>query len=239
VKPFPFAVLVFLPLFSWAGEKVIESGPECISMVELFTSEGCSSCPAAEDWFNPLKDRKDLWQSFVPVAWHVDYWDGLGWPDPWAKASFSQRQRAYAKGWGSDRVYTPCFALNGREWAKVKEEVLGTKGAKTGVLKVETRGNEIRILWRPEIPTVKPVRAFYAPLLCGIVSEVKAGENAGRKLTHEFVAREVVAVELVEKGGVWIGRGENRDFGEALAVWVKMEGQLEPLQATGGWMKKN
>jgi len=117
--------------------------------------------------------------------------------------------------------------------------MLGTKGGKTGVLKVETRGNEIQISWRPEIPGVKPVRAFYAPLLCGIVSEVKAGENAGRKLTHEFVAREVVAVELAEKGGVWTGHGENLDFGEALAVWVKMEGQLEPLQVTGGWMKKN
>ena len=86
MKRLPCAVLVLLPLFSWAGEKVMEAGPECVSMVELFTSEGCSSCPAAENWFNPLKDRKDLWQNFVPVAWHVDYWDGLGWPDPWAKA---------------------------------------------------------------------------------------------------------------------------------------------------------
>ena len=93
-----------------------QSTDEQTSLLELFTSEGCSSCPPAETWLSGLKAAPGLWKEFVPVAFHVDYWDYLGWRDPWGAKTFSLRQHAYAKTWRIDSVYTPAFILNGKEW---------------------------------------------------------------------------------------------------------------------------
>src|SRR3989449_10775896 len=93
-----------------------QSSGEQTALIELYTSEGCSSCPPAETWLSRLKASPGLWKDFVPLAFHVDYWDYLGWRDPWANKSFSDRQRAYAKQWRSQSIYTPGFVLNGKEW---------------------------------------------------------------------------------------------------------------------------
>ncbi|MEN9676720.1 MAG: hypothetical protein RIS76_2616 [Verrucomicrobiota bacterium] len=85
-------------------------------MIELFTSEGCSSCPPAEKWLGSLGDQPGLWRDFVPVAFHVDYWDGLGWADRFASVENTRRQERYATHWRNRGVYTPGFVLNGTEW---------------------------------------------------------------------------------------------------------------------------
>src|SRR5690606_22590059 len=77
--------------------------------VELFTSQGCSSCPKADALFSELGKRDDL----IALAWHVDYWDYIGWPDTFADPDNSDRQRAYAQSWGSSRIYTPQLVVNG------------------------------------------------------------------------------------------------------------------------------
>jgi hypothetical protein len=88
-----------------AGE--VRVNPKAV--VELFTSQGCSSCPKADAMFSALNDRGDL----IALAWHVDYWDYIGWPDTFASAANSERQRAYAESWGSSRIYTPQLIVNG------------------------------------------------------------------------------------------------------------------------------
>ena len=75
---------------------VFESGAERVNLVELYTSEGCSSCPPADRWLSGLRRNRGLWQQVVPLAFHVDYWDNLGWRDQFADASWSERQRQYA-----------------------------------------------------------------------------------------------------------------------------------------------
>ena len=75
--------------------QTITSGPACASLLELYTSEGCSSCPPAEAWLSNLTTDARLWTDVVPVAFHVDYWDYLGWDDVFACADFSERQRDY------------------------------------------------------------------------------------------------------------------------------------------------
>src|ERR1700733_854948 len=89
-----------------------ESGPSQVSLLELYTSEGCSSCPPAEAWLSALSQSPELWKAVVPVAFHVDYWDNLGWKDWFSSREFTQRQRRYAANWGSGSVYTPAFILN-------------------------------------------------------------------------------------------------------------------------------
>jgi hypothetical protein len=81
------------------------------AVVELFTSQGCSSCPPADALFAELADRNDL----VTLAYHIDYWDYIGWPDSFGSKENSDRQRAYAERWGSSRVYTPQLVVNGAE----------------------------------------------------------------------------------------------------------------------------
>src|SRR5205814_757208 len=81
-----------------------ESSDAQSSLIELFTSEGCSSCPPAEKWLSALKSSSDLWKKAVPVAFHVDYWDHLGWRDRFAKPEFTSRQQRYAAAWGGDSV---------------------------------------------------------------------------------------------------------------------------------------
>src|SRR3954471_82099 len=89
------------------------SGETRTHVLELYSSEGCSSCPPAEAWLGSLRDAPGLLRDFVPVAFRVAYWDGLGWRDRFASKEFTARQYAYAAAWGSDGVYTPGFVLNG------------------------------------------------------------------------------------------------------------------------------
>src|ERR1700756_4134568 len=113
------AALSMWPAAGWfpASEpKTFQSGETQTSLIELFTSEGCSSCPPAEKWLSALKTNPELWKKIVPIAFHVNYWDRLGWRDRFSKPEFTERERRYAAVWGGDSVYTPCFALNGHEW---------------------------------------------------------------------------------------------------------------------------
>src|SRR3954471_14035949 len=110
--------VVILPLSSSAEEIVFESKPAQTHLIELFTSEGCSSCPPAEAWLSKLKSDPGLWKAFVPLAFHVDYWDRLGWRDPFASKEWTARQYRYAANWKGESVYTPGFVLDGVEMTK-------------------------------------------------------------------------------------------------------------------------
>src|SRR6478609_8524746 len=99
-----------------AAARHLESGTTQTTLLELYSSEGCSSCPPAEAWMASLRDAPGLWRDFVPVVFHVAYWDRLGWRDRFASEQFTQRQYAYAARWRSDSVYTPEFVANGEQW---------------------------------------------------------------------------------------------------------------------------
>ena len=97
-----FAVLA-LP----AGAEKVHDRPKAV--VELFTSQGCAQCPPADALLTSLAEEGDV----IALAYHVDYWDYVGWEDTFGKADYSDRQRAYAKSWGSSRIYTPQMVVNG------------------------------------------------------------------------------------------------------------------------------
>src|SRR6186713_3438579 len=113
---FLFVMSISFSTVAFAGSANFESGKTRTHVIELFTSEGCSSCPPAEAWLSKLKDEPRLWRDFVPLAFHVDYWDRLGWRDPFAARQWTARQYDYSSRWNSSSVYTPGFVLNGREW---------------------------------------------------------------------------------------------------------------------------
>ena len=239
------AGLLLIPVLavnSQTSAVTFQSSGKQTSLVELFTSEGCSSCPPAEAWLSRQKDAAGLWKDFVPVAFHVDYWDHLGWRDPWASKEFSDRQQNYAQVWGNGSIYTPGFVCDGREWRgwSGRRDVPRSE-AKAGVLTVSST-NHVRwqVSFSPAMSGERyEVRA--ALLASGLSSDVKAGENSGRRLNHDFVAVSLVKVPLKKQGAAFEGEcvltPDWKTGGRlALAVWVVKAGQPESVQAVGGWL---
>lgn len=224
-----------------AGATVFRSGSAQTALVELYSSEGCSSCPPAEAWLNRLGALPGLWSAFVPVALHVNYWDRLGWRDPWASAEFTERQRTYARVWRSDSVYTPAVVLNGQEWrAWSGHRAIPRATANPGVLTARSTDG---LRWEIEFAPTKAPGSFTASVALlsrELDSDVRAGENQGRRLHHDFVAVSLVTVPLAKSGNTFRGEAvlsrERAPRGGpiALAAWVTSAGEITPLQAVGG-----
>jgi hypothetical protein len=222
-----------------------QSGEKHVSLVELYTSEGCSSCPPAESWLARLKDSPELWKEFAPVAFHVDYWNSLGWKDRWSSSEFTERQRAYAEAWKSDNIYTPCFVVNGKEWQGwfISRGIPAASADNVGILAVTSADTN---RWNASFIPAKPSDTSYeihASLLgSGLNSDMKAGENSERHLQHEFTVLNLMQVGMVTSNGMAKGRfisdtlRYNSEKELAITVWVTRAGQLEPLQAAGGWL---
>lgn len=226
-----------------AGAQRFDSGTSRVSLLELYTSEGCSSCPPADDWLSGLQRREDLWSGLVPVAFHVDYWNGLGWKDRFSDPRFSQRQRAYAARWRRRGVYTPAFVLNGREWWPGRQfgrRLKLTDAEAPGRLRATVSGERVSIRYRPVHASNRPLTAHVAVLGFGRETRVGAGENRGGVLRHDFVALAYRHTALtVDRHGALTGGttlpGDTAAIGRvALAVWVSPNNSPVPLQATGG-----
>ncbi|MGE5212374.1 MAG: DUF1223 domain-containing protein [Nitrospirota bacterium] len=220
-----------------------ESGDTQSTLIELFTSEGCSSCPPAEKWLTALKSKQELWKRIVPVAFHVDYWDRLGWRDRFAKPEFTSRQQRYAAGWGGDSVYTPGFVVNGKEWRGwFADSAVPTISTRVGVLRVSLANNgKVTTTFVPD--TARPRALAFNVALLGneLESDVKRGENSGRKLRHDFVVLDLVTINATNESNRWIGSTSipmqwSTDKPAAVAAWITEEGR--PIQATGGWLQR-
>lgn len=229
---------VFTVLESPAGEIVFESKPARTHLLELFTSEGCSSCLPAEAWLSNLKNEPRLWQDFVPVAFHVDYWDHLGWRDPFASKTWTERQADYSARWKSENVYTPAFVLDGKEWHYGALPTTATETA--GVLRIAIDGDRLSAVFKSTNGAGGRYEIHVARLGFALGADVTAGENSGRKLMHDFV------VLGLTTEGMKAGAKELRlpaasskpaaGSRSAIAAWVTQSGQIEPIQAVGGWL---
>ena len=238
------SMFLAIPVSGLAQSADIRGPVERVTLVELFTSEGCSSCPPAEKWLNRTEARSDLWSRVVPVAFHVDYWDYIGWPDRFADRAYSNRQQKYREVGRTGGVYTPGFVVGGEEWRgwfrnptlKLPREV------DVGSVSVDVRDGRFEARFVPVVEVPKRIELHVARLGFDFVTEVGAGENHGRTLEHKFV---VVGWSRHRMsggdGGVFEVSGElpaasNPSPREALAVWVSVPGDPLPIQAAGDWL---
>ena len=222
-----------------------QSGAKPVPLLELYTSEGCSSCPSAEDWLARLKAAPGLWRDFSPLALHVHYWDSPSWRDHWSAPEYTERQRSYAEFWHAENIYTPCFVWQGKEWRGwgLHRSVPESAGEDIGVLAVNSTNAR---LWNATFVPAMPADRRYeihAALLAGnLDSEVRGGENEGRRLHHEFVVLNLIQIGM--RGGNDAAHGkfilDPRRFPKektlGMTVWVTVAGEMTPLQSTGGWL---
>ena len=211
-----------------------DSGTDRVHLLELFTSQGCSSCPPAEAWLNQFTTDERLWKKVVPAAFHVDYWDYLGWRDPYASKDFSNRQASYRAHGRVRSVYTPGFVLNGNEWRGwFSRDALPQAGESAGRLRATLNDQNLRADYS------EPAAVLHVAILgFGIQQSVAAGENAGRTLPQEFVV--LAHDEYRSDSGSWQvtlpETGTHNVSRRALAIWVTGNNDVVPLQATGGWL---
>ncbi|KAB2840069.1 MAG: DUF1223 domain-containing protein, partial [Burkholderiales bacterium] len=161
-------------------------------MVELFTSEGCNSCPPADRWL-----AAKMAPEVIPLAFHITYWDQLGWPDPFAQASFDTRHNHQALVGGKRRLYTPQVFVDGAEALDWRQEAAFAKRALAA--RQRPASAQLQASWQlvdghlqlrlsGALPRGE-ARLFLAVAESGLTSAVAAGENAGKRLEHDHVVR--------------------------------------------------
>ncbi|MGD8475781.1 MAG: DUF1223 domain-containing protein [Burkholderiales bacterium] len=203
------AAVAALALPAHAVECSARSSSHRVALLELYTSEGCSSCPPADRWLGALRDRGVREDQTVALAFHVDYWDYIGWKDRFAQPAFAARQRLVAARNDASFIYTPQFVLDGRDlrrpWlpgtldkrlaainrADANFDISATLEVDRAqaALSVHARNNDR-----------DKARFFVALYENGLSTEVKAGENAGKRLYHQFVVRVLEGPLIVEPG---------------------------------------
>jgi hypothetical protein len=224
------------PVFGAGEPLVFSSGKHRNVLVELFSSQGCSSCPPAERWMSRFVNDKKLWSEVVPVAFHVDYWDYIGWKDPFDSSIFSARQRKYYDSGAVSSLYTPCFVVNGAEW---KEWYAGGdfpgSAADAGLLSVRIEKGYLNA----EYPSGKGKLYMHIALLgFGLVTDVKSGENSGKKLAEDFVVLDygVYSSDTQRWRVKFPAKTTAPAKRLAVAVWLSGDESEGVIQSAGSWM---
>lgn len=214
-----------------------QSGEQRAVLLELYTSEGCDSCPPADRRLSGFKDRAEYAGRLVPLAFHVDYWDRLGWTDRFASPRHTERQYAMAALARSRLVYTPQFLRNGRDWRSGGNPLDGLREAAPGAriaLRIEaTEAAGMSV--SGEVVAPNPgLETWLALYENNLESVVRAGENAGKTLHHDYVVRRLVGpLALDGKGRLALRRQialeadwKPADLGVAVFVQDRASGEI-------------
>lgn len=189
--------LIILTCAAWIGASPVAAQERQVTVVELFTSQGCSSCPPADGFLRKLAEYDDI----LPLALHVDYWDYIGWKDTFADATFTKRQKAYAYGFGTRSVYTPQMIVEGSDHvvgsdvvtamdmihhhqARPERLQLDIHTMKDGQRRLTVQNATDQTL--PEVMLIQLVQ-----FLPNAIVDVRQGENAGQRLPSTNVVTRI------------------------------------------------
>ncbi len=227
------------------------SGATRAHLIELYTSEGCSSCPPADHWLNALSPDATR----VPLAFHVDYWDSPGWTDRFANPRFTQRQKALAEQSGNTIVYTPEVAFDGREWQSWSAGVPPVRTViNTPALELHVdAGSPLHVTLGVHLAATDAAATYVAYFAISedkLSSAVRGGENSGVQLRHEHVVRVLAGpLELAQADATIVLPGDLRRENAGVVAFVQRvdDGEIanalqlplrrclhEPAQNSGG-----
>lgn len=214
------AFVFFFLAFRWPARNpeganpndlVLANGTRSPVLVELFTSEGCSSCPPADELLNRLDQSQPVaGAEVIALSEHVDYWNRLGWADPFSSAQFSERQNDYANVFGPDEIYTPQMIVDGRTQfvgsnssrassaiataARDPKAEMTVTLAKRPTSLADEVPIDIHVANLPSVSAGDTAELMLAITESGLRSNVSRGENSGRKLTHTAVVRKLAGL---------------------------------------------
>jgi hypothetical protein len=229
-----------------AQECRVASGAQRAALIELYTSEGCSSCPPADRLLSRI-GAAGAGTAVVALALHVDYWDYIGWKDPYARPEFALRQRMLLAANGRRTAYTPHFFVNGQEVRAGSglERAIQAQSARAAGADVEVEARPAadgRLQVAARVTRARPARAEAARALylaiteSGLGNRIGAGENRGALLQHDHVVRHWFGPVAVRDGTASIARtldwtSEQRSKGLQVAAFVQDVTSGEVLQA--------
>jgi hypothetical protein len=192
-------------------------------LVELFTSEGCSSCPPADQLLTKLlREQPVAGVQIIPLSLHVDYWDRQGWRDPFSSPAYTARQQAYSQNFGDDKVYTPQMVVDGHDEfvgsdeAAARRILAGAASRPHLPLSLDARASAEGVRISIDLPAApadaEPIDVLVALTEDDLTTVVRAGENGGRTLSHVAVVRKLQTMGALERetfvasGKVSLGR---------------------------------
>jgi hypothetical protein len=217
-------------------------------VLELYSSQGCSSCPPAEHWVSQFVDSPALFSQVFPLVFHVDYWDYIGWSDPFALAEFSQRQQRFKQAGKIKAVYTPGFVVNGKEWRgwfsqpRSTAYLLAQKGMETtDSLQLSVSKDQFNITLKDATGRHLNNSERYANstlnialLGMGLRIAVSRGENASKILLEDFVVLRFTQYTWQAEQVLALPRTKIHAPRYALLVYLSSADGLSPRLAAGG-----
>jgi hypothetical protein len=226
---------------------IASSGKSKVTLVELFSSESCSSCPPADNWISGLESHKDLWSKFVPIVFHIDYWNHLSWKDELSSSEMTARQVAISKTWLYPSVYTPAVVLSGAEWRGWRESKLDAQlsNAASGLVLqiVKNSKGQFQVKVSGQKTGTK-YTVNLAKIGMGISTKITDGENSGKTLNHNFVVldwqKQILNSSQLQTNPIdfLTTNLKLKKAAQKFAVvaWIEEVGQPIALQATGAYL---
>ena len=238
-----FSVSLLTISFSTARLKnKISKEQDGFALIELFTSEGCSSCPAADEALEEIQKKYND-KNVLVLSYHVDYWNKLGWKDIFSDASFTQRQEYYSNIFRLNNIYTPQVVVNGKKefigsnkskLISTIEEQLTEKSAVSIKLNVvQNTEGKIDVHYSAEGVDAKKEQAILVLIQKMATNEIKKGENKGRTLHHINIVRNIFYLPLKEKTTTFtLPAGFSKeDFFVAGFIQDKRSGKIKAMES--------
>jgi hypothetical protein len=205
-------------------------------VLELFTSQGCSSCPPADALLAELADAEGV----IALALHVDYWDYLGWADSFAKPRYTERQRAYAKAAKSRTIFTPQMVvqgsdrLKGHDAERIREQIAAHRMREAPVgLTLEPNGDGLEVRIEPRRDGLGPADVHLVRFIPEEVVSIEGGENAGQTITYANVVTDWETI------GQWDGTAPLElpveEAGDGPLAVIVQQKKMGPVLTAGRW----
>lgn len=213
-----------------SGQCSAQSPQQPVQLVELYTSEGCSSCPPADHWLSSLPAGEHV----IPLAFHVDYWNYLGWRDRFSDERFTQRQRGVGAYNRQSTIYTPEVVVNGKEHRRWNTGLASSSAQTQGFpfsIDASFKAQQVSVKLSSEQNWPSQARAFIAVTESKLLTSVERGENRGRSLSHDHVVRAFNGPYRPDQVLETEVPGDLKAANAALVVWLEDRATGQTVQA--------
>ena len=225
--------------------QTLVSPKQQVNLVEVYSSQGCSSCPPAEKWLSQFKNDERLFKQFIPINLHVDYWDYIGWKDPYALRTFTKRQQQYQRLGHTQNIATPGFVVNGKGWNGwfYRQQLPINNELVVGELSAQINQQQVALKFDSKQVLPPYVQVHVAILGFDQITRVTRGENKGKALPHDFVVidyqQSSVKVSNSRQllANLPLPSSDKFESAEkAIVIWLSKRFDPKPIQAVGGWL---